>query len=62
MKYTELGRTGLDTSVIGIGTEHMRGQPRQTVVSTLRAAVERGVSYDVIPRMRHAVEVFESVT
>jgi predicted aldo/keto reductase-like oxidoreductase len=36
-------------SVIGIGTEHMRGQPRETVVSTLRQAVERGVNYfDVI--------------
>jgi predicted aldo/keto reductase-like oxidoreductase len=49
MEYTQLGRTGLDVSVIGIGTEHMRGQPRSTVVSTLRAAVERGVTYfDVI--------------
>jgi predicted aldo/keto reductase-like oxidoreductase len=49
MKYTELGRTGLRVGVIGIGTEHMRGQPREMVVSTLRAAVERGVNYfDVI--------------
>ena len=49
MNYTELGRTGLDASIIGIGTEHMRGQPRETVVSTLRAAVEQGVNYfDVI--------------
>jgi predicted aldo/keto reductase-like oxidoreductase len=49
MKYTEFARTGLEVSVIGIGTEHMRGQPREAVVSTLRAAVERGVTYfDVI--------------
>lgn len=49
MKYTGLGRTGLDVSVIGIGTEHMRGQPRETVVSTLRMAVELGVNYfDII--------------
>ena len=49
MEYTKLGRTGLDTSIISIGTEHMRGQPRETVVSTLRAAVEHGVNYfDVI--------------
>jgi predicted aldo/keto reductase-like oxidoreductase len=49
MNYTELGRTGLEVSSIGIGTEHMRGQPRETVVPTLRAAVERGVNYfDVI--------------
>jgi predicted aldo/keto reductase-like oxidoreductase len=49
MNYTELGRTGLAASVISIGTEHMRGQPRETVVPTLRAAVERGVNYfDII--------------
>jgi predicted aldo/keto reductase-like oxidoreductase len=49
MNYTQLGRTGLDIGVIGIGTEHMRGQPRETVVSTLRTAVEQGVNYfDVI--------------
>jgi predicted aldo/keto reductase-like oxidoreductase len=49
MKYTRLGRTGLDVGVIAIGTEHMRGQPRETVVSTLRTAVEQGVNYfDVI--------------
>ncbi len=49
MKSTKLGRTGLEVSVIGLGTEHMRGQPRETVVPTLRAAVERGVNYfDII--------------
>ena len=49
MNYTKLGRTGLDVGVIGIGTEHMRGQPRETVVPTLRTAVEQGVNYfDVI--------------
>ena len=49
MRTTPLGRTGLDVSVVGLGLEHMRGQPRETVVSTMRAAVERGVNYfDVI--------------
>lgn len=49
MRYTKLGRTGLDVSVIGIGMEHLRGQPRKTVVSVVREAVERGVNYfDVI--------------
>ena len=52
MNYTELGRTGLNASIIGIGTEHMRGRPREMVVPTLRAAVERGVNYfDVIYAM-----------
>jgi predicted aldo/keto reductase-like oxidoreductase len=45
MKYTKLGRTRLDVSVIGIGTEHLMGQPRETVVSTLRQAIECGVNY-----------------
>ena len=44
MNYTQLGRTGLQASIISIGTEHMRGQPRETVVHTLRAAVERGTA------------------
>jgi predicted aldo/keto reductase-like oxidoreductase len=49
METTTLGRTGLKVSAIGLGTEHLRGQPRETVVSTLRRAMERGVSYfDVI--------------
>jgi predicted aldo/keto reductase-like oxidoreductase len=49
MRHTTLGRTGFNVSVIGVGTEHMRGQPRETVVATLREAIERGVNYfDVI--------------
>jgi predicted aldo/keto reductase-like oxidoreductase len=49
MKYTKLGRTGLDASVLGIGTEHLRDQPRETVVSTLRQAVGQGINYfDII--------------
>lgn len=49
MRTTQLGRTGLEVSVIGIGTEHMQGQPRETAVATLRAAVECGINYfDII--------------
>jgi predicted aldo/keto reductase-like oxidoreductase len=49
MEYTGLGRTGLAVSAIGLGTEHLHGQPREIVVSTLRRAVELGVNYfDVI--------------
>ncbi|MGD8624013.1 MAG: aldo/keto reductase [Anaerolineae bacterium] len=52
MNYVTLGRTGLQASPIGIGLEHMRGQPRETVVSTIREAVARGVNYfDVIYAM-----------
>ncbi len=49
MKYQTLGKTGLSVSVIGLGLEHMHGQPRETVVSTVHQAVEHGVNYfDVI--------------
>ena len=49
MRYTTLGRTGLETSIIGVGLEHLLGQPRETVVSTIHQAVERGVTtFDVV--------------
>lgn len=49
MNYVTLGRTGLQASPIGLGLEHMHGQPPATVVSTIRAAVAQGVNYfDVI--------------
>ncbi len=57
MQYRKLGRTGLDVGVIGIGLEHMKGQPRETVVSTIRQAVDRGVNYfDVIFAMPEYLE------
>ncbi len=57
MEYTKLGRTGLDVSVVGIGTEHMRGRARETVVSTLHQAVEQGVNYfDIIFAMPEYLE------
>jgi predicted aldo/keto reductase-like oxidoreductase len=49
MLYRKLGQTGLQVSCIGLGLEHMHGQPRETVVSTIHEAVERGINYfDVI--------------
>jgi hypothetical protein len=52
-----LGRTGLETSVIGIGLEHLEGQPRETVVATIRRAIEHGVTYfDVIFSMPDYLE------
>ena len=45
MKHRTLGRTGLTVSEIGLGTEHLHEQPRDTVVSVIREAFDRGVTY-----------------
>jgi predicted aldo/keto reductase-like oxidoreductase len=45
MEFRKLGKTGLDVGVIGLGTEHLNGQPQETVVSVIREAIERGVNY-----------------
>lgn len=49
MEYRKLGRTGLEVSAIGLGTEYTRGQPAETVSALLEAAIDRGINYiDVI--------------
>jgi len=45
MEYRRLGRTGLDVSAIGLGTEYLNGQTRQAVVSVVHEAINRGVNY-----------------
>ncbi|MDY7041185.1 MAG: aldo/keto reductase [Chloroflexota bacterium] len=44
MKYNRLGRTGLDVSVIGLGTEHLE-QTKENMEEVFRVAVEAGVNY-----------------
>ena len=45
MKQRDLGRTGVRVGEVGLGTEHLHGQPRQTVIEVIREAVDRGVTY-----------------
>ena len=45
MKYRKLGKTGLDVSIIGLGTEYLNKKPKKTVVSVVHEAIERGVNY-----------------
>jgi hypothetical protein len=49
VEYRELGRTGLAVGAIGLGTEYLHGQPRETVTAVVAEAAERGVNYiDII--------------
>ena len=45
MEYRKLGKTGLDVSMIGLGTEYLNGVPRDMVVSVIGKAVDSGVNY-----------------
>ena len=49
MIYRKLGKTGLDVGVIGLGTEYLNKKPRETVVSVVHEAIDKGVNYfDVV--------------
>ena len=45
MKYRKLGKTDLDVSIIGLGTEYLNRKSRKTVVSVVHEAIERGINY-----------------
>jgi hypothetical protein len=44
MEHRKLGRTGLDVSFLGLGTEHIE-RKKETIDSILRAFVEAGLNY-----------------
>jgi predicted aldo/keto reductase-like oxidoreductase len=45
MIYGELGRTGIDVSVVGLGTEYLQNAPREHVVETVGALLDAGGTY-----------------
>ena len=45
MEQRTLGRTGIGVGAVGLGTEYLNGQPRDTVVPLVRDAMDRGVTY-----------------
>ena len=45
MQYRPFGKTGLRVSEVSLGTEYLMDQPRDVVVSVVRAAIEAGVNY-----------------
>lgn len=44
MLYREIGKTGLNTSVIGLGCEHLDNKPYEQVKETIDAALEHGMN------------------
>ena len=45
MQYRRFGKTGIEVSEIGMGLEHLLDKDEQTVIDTMRAAVDGGVTY-----------------
>ena len=45
MEFRTLGKTELDVSVIGLGTEYLNNQPRAVVESVICEAIAKGVNY-----------------
>ncbi len=57
MKYRILGKTGLDVSEIGLGTEYLNGQSKETVKSVIHHAINHGINYfDIIFSMPEYLE------
>jgi predicted aldo/keto reductase-like oxidoreductase len=44
MMYRPIGKTGLQAGVIGLGCEHLDGQPFETVDAVINGALDRGVN------------------
>ena len=44
MVYRELGKTGLQVSVIGLGCEHLDGKPFSQIDETVNTALDHGVN------------------
>ena len=44
MEYREIGKTGMQGSVIGLGCEHLDGKPYEQVADTIGAALDGGIN------------------
>jgi uncharacterized protein len=45
MRYQQLGRTGVQISAIGLGTEYLINTPRDNVAAVVGAAMDAGINY-----------------
>jgi predicted aldo/keto reductase-like oxidoreductase len=49
VEYRKLGKTGLKVGVIGLGTEYLNRKSRNTVISVVHEAIDKGINYfDVV--------------
>ncbi len=57
MKFRELGNTGLKVSEIGLGTEFLFGQSKDTVISVIKEAIKNGINYlDIVFNVSHYID------
>ena len=62
MKHRILGRTGIKVSEIGMGLEHLLDKDESVVTSTIRAAIDGGVTYfDCHPGHDHKNDTIEYI-
>ena len=45
MKYRSLGDTGIETSVIGLGVEHLKKRSTDYIAEVVRRAIDAGINY-----------------
>jgi aryl-alcohol dehydrogenase-like predicted oxidoreductase len=45
METRELGETGVNVGVVGLGTEYLHKEPRKTVASVMHQDIDRGIGY-----------------
>ena len=52
MRLRKLGKTGLEVSEIGLGTEFLREQSKNTVISVIQEAIKHGINYfDIVAKI-----------
>ncbi len=57
MRFRILGRTGLKVSEIGLGTEYLFRQPKETVSSVISEAIKNGINYfDIVFNVSNYIE------